>query len=359
MLIIIPSYKRTDILTLVIKSVLRCDVSDISERKKIIVANNYYPNREIVDSIVSQFGADPNFICTALHRTETMVAIDNWFSAIAEHAFENEVVFLLGDDDLMMPWGLRDRYREIVKNGADMLLSDFADRIYFFNNGRKYWLSGSFPREEQQEKTAHSWEFYPADHPEASFMSNHCYRNSAGFRKGLEVALAWCDSQHWLDRGVRTSMLPFYLPYTISVSGGTVVSLRSKCVFRGAIADEAIKSSYAAGGNTTFYNLCAYDTFANRSLQMDEVRLARVCSMWRLPIIRGYLTMIFDKEVPLPILTQTFNHSGLKKRDLVSPHILRGAVQVGVRLLGLRGLRLRIKRRSKTLLDSDKYFEMA
>lgn len=355
MLIVIPSYKRTDILPWVIKSILRCDVSDILERKQILVVNNHYASREIVDSIVGEFSSNVSFICTALHRKETIPAIDSWFSAIAEYAAEDEVVFLLGDDDLMMPWGVIGRHREIVKTQAEMLLSDFADRIYFFDKGRKYWISGQIPMEDQQEKCTRQWDFWPAKHPEASFMSNHCYRNTASFRKGLDLALAWCDSQSWLKRAVRTGMLPFYLPYAITIAGGTVVSLNSKCVFRGADADEAIKSSYADGGNTAFYNLCAYDIFANNSLPLYEERLAAVCALFRPHIIRGFFTTFFDKNITFRTLAMTFKHSGLRYRDLICSDVFCGALTVCIKILGLRGARLRFRRRSKSLSTTQQF----
>lgn len=356
MLIIIPSYKRTSILPWVLKSVFRSDVSNIAELKQVVVVNNYPANREIVDNIVGEFGGVENFICRALHREVTLPAVESWFSAVAEYAVEDEVIVLLGDDDLMMPWGLQDRYREIVDHQVDMLLSDFADRIYFFDAGRKYWMSGPLPIEEDQEKRAHQWEFWPKKHPEASFMSNHCYRNTAGFRKGLNLAFLWCDSQKWLKREVRTGNLPFYLPYAITLAGGRVASLNSKCVFRGAVADEAIKSSYADGGNTAFYNLCAYDTFSNRSLPLYEESLAGVCSHFRAAAIGGFLTIVFEKNITFRALVTTFGHAGLKFRDLICRDVFHGVITVCIKLLGLRGARLRLRRQSKSLLATEQLF---
>jgi hypothetical protein len=287
----------------------------------------------------------------------TIAAVDSWFSAIAELAAEDETVFLLGDDDLMLPWGLRDRHREIVENDGDMLLSDFASRIYFFDGGRKYWMTGPLPAEVDQERKAVRWDFFPAEHPEASFISNHCYRNTAGFRRGLELAFAWCDSQSWLARGIRTAMLPFYLPYAIALVGGTVLSLRSKCVLRGAYAEEAIRSAYADGGNTAFYNLCAHDVFANRGLPLYTGRLSRVCGNFRQAVLRGFLTMVLDRGITLDVLVRTFGHSGLRLTDLLSVDVLRGVPRVAINLLGLRGARLRLMRRSGALQETERLFQ--
>lgn len=323
----------------------------------MLVVNNFPDNRDIVNNVLRQFGGDSNFTCCAIHRQVTMPGIDSWFSAVAEYANEDEVIFLLGDDDLMLPWGLRERYREIVDHQADMLLSDFADRIYFFEKGRKYWMPGSLPQETFQDKFARPWEFWPAKHPEASFMSNHCYRNTASFRRGLELAFAWCDSQSWLKREVRTGMLLFYLPYAITITGGKVVSLTSKCVIRGAVADEAIKSSYADGGNIAFYNLCAFDVLENRALPLYEERLAGVSAHFKPAVIGGFMTMLFDKKIALKTVVLTFRHAGLRLADLYCVDALRGVITVCITLLGLRGARLRLRRRSKSLLATEQIFQ--
>lgn len=356
MLIIIPSYRRTEILPWVMKSVFRCDVSNIEERKKVVVVNNFPPNREIVNTIVDQFNNHDNFTCIAIHRQVTIPAIDSWFSAINEHAIENEVVFLLGDDDLMLPWGLTDRYSEIIDQKADFLLSDYAERIYFFDEGKKYWMPAPLPMEIEQEKSSCQWNFWPSCNLEASFMSNHCYRNTIGFRRGLKLAFEWCDSQSWLKREVRTAMLPFYLPYAITIAEGKVVSLNSKCVIRGAVADEAIKHSYADGGNTAFYNLCAFDIFENRSLPLYDERLAFVSAYFKPTIIGEFMTMVFDSKIPIETLIMTLRHSGIRFLDLISVDVFKGLRKVCISLIGLRGVRLRFLRQSKSLLYTEQIF---
>lgn len=356
MLILIPSYKRTEILPLVLKSVLQCDVSGIDERKLVLIANNYPPNREIVNSIINECEFSNDIECKAIHRETTIPAVDSWFSAMAEYATEGEVVFLLGDDDLLLPWGLRDRYSEILKHNADMLLSDFAGRIFFFEKGQKYWLCGSIPGEAQQEKIARPWEFFPAKHPEASFMSNHCYRNTANFRKGLALAFGWCDSQSWLERSVRTSMLPFYIPYAIAVSDGKVISLQSKCVLRGAIAAEALRSTYSDGGNLSFYHLLAYCIFTNIELPHYSQRLAGVAARFKPGFLSGFFTILIDRNVQLKELLITFYKSNLRLRDLFCSSVAGSIGVVLTNMFGLRGLNLRLRARSKSLLPTSQFF---
>lgn len=356
MLIIIPSYRRTDILAWVVKSVIACDLSMIAERKLVVIVNNDPGSRDVVDKILDDIADSGEIMCHAIHRTESIPAIDSWYSAIADLALDGEAVFLLGDDDLMLPWGLRNRYFEIVRSNADMLLSDFVDRIYFFERGTRYWMPGMFPEEDREQESACPWEFFPAKHPEASFMSNHCYRNTPAFRRGLALAFSWTDSQTWLERKVRLSMLPFYLPYAIAIGGGRVYSYAAKCVIRGAVADEAIVSSYTDGGSIASYNLCAFDVFANRALPQYDENMAKVCSLFRPTIITNFLTILLDKDISRKALMTTFRHAGLKYSDLISVDVLRGAFTFCVGLLGLRGARLRLRRRSKSLRSTERFF---
>lgn len=349
MLIIVPSYKRTDILSLVIKSIIRSDVRGIEERKLILVVNNYPENTEIVENIIGKCELCDGFECIALHRKVTIAAVDSWYSAMNEVALEGEVVFLLGDDDLMLPWGIRDRYFEISRNAADMLISDFLDRIFFFDRGRKYLLSAKLPKIEDRKNLAQRWDFFPAKHPEASFISNHCYRNTPAFRKGLALAFIWCNSQNWLDRPVRTGMLPFYLAYAVMLSGGEVFALHSKCVLRGAIAEEAMRSNYSDGGNQSFYHLLAYNIFSNRDLPHYQERLSKVCGRFKPGIFSGFISMLVDKNISFKDLMTTLKKSNIGVADIFCVDLIRSAGAVLIQIFGLRGVRLKLLSRSRFL----------
>ena len=110
MVVLIPSYRRTNTLPHVVQSVLNADVSNIEDRILILIVNNYYPNQMIVDNIVGELNLGSRFTCKVIHRKETMIALESWFEALFSIAYEDEVVFLLGDDDILLPWGLKNRY---------------------------------------------------------------------------------------------------------------------------------------------------------------------------------------------------------------------------------------------------------
>jgi hypothetical protein len=152
-------------------------------------------------------------------------------------------------------------------------------------------------------------------------------------------------------------MLPFYLPYAISVAGGSVLSLDMKCVLRGAVAEEAIKASYADGGNTDFYNLCALNIFSNTKLPFYNKNFINVVGRFKPAVISGILTIFFDKNISIEVLRMSLQNSGLKFQDFLTLSILRGLKDVFIKAIGLRGARLRILKYSNQLKDTNKIME--
>jgi len=356
MLIIIPSYKRIEILKLVINSVIQSHSSRIGEKIRIVVVNNYYNNKHAIDQIIEEIDLSQQYNIYTLHREITLPGIDSWYSAIKKYAYQDEVIMLLGDDDLILPWGLYYRYSEVKRAEADMLLSDHVERIYFFDEGRKYYLTSQIPNESLQAKKAKEWQFYPLDSAEPSFMSNHCYRYTENFLLGLELAYKWCEAQSWLSREVNTAMLPFYMPYAISLVGGKVVSLKSKSVLRGALAEEAMHTSFADGGNIAFYNLCAFDTFNNKDLKCWDTRMLNVGPRFYQDIISSYITIFFDRKISLYDALFTIRHSGIKNLELLKIAALNGLIKTLYKALGFGGMRLKLLKKSNKLLPIENLF---
>lgn len=348
MVILIPSYRRTDVLHWVIRSVLEADTEGVDERVLILLVNNYPPSRETVDSVVRQFTLQAPFECTVVHREKTLPAVESWFSAMFEHAREGEVVFLLGDDDLLLPWGLVNRVRQVRAANADMLLSDFAQRVYFFERGEKCWVDSPLPASPSFAASAVPWDYYPAPHPEASFISNHCYRNTEAFRRGFETAMSWCRSQHWVPFEFAGANLPFFMAYAITSTGGRVVALHETAVLRGALADELMVQEYSDGGNTAFFCLLIYNVFSNPRLHRDLAPFERVRSLYRRAFLQGLLSIFSNPAISAGVLRETIARSGLRGRDLVSPGVLNPGTLS--RLLPvLRGYRLRRRARLDAL----------
>jgi hypothetical protein len=358
MIVLIPSYKRTEILHWVIRSVVDCDTRGIDERILILVVNNYFPNRQIVDSIVSQFNFENNFECRVIHREKTIPAIESWFSAIFTAAQEDEVVCLLGDDDILLPWGLRNRYHQIRQSQADMLLSDFYQRLYFFQGGEKYWLDCEMPTPPVMDIAAVPWDYIPVLHPRLSFMSNHCYRNTESFRRGFETAITWCRTQDWAPIEFATGNCPLYMAYAIKSSGGKVVALHEKDVLRGSIAEEAMFQEYADGGNTAFYCLLLYDTFANKDLHADLHVFMPLRLIYKRCFLGGFLSIINNKLIPISVCLETMRHSGINFRDLLARESLSNIYAILRMIPVIKGFRIKKRAKSNMLEQTCHLFSM-
>jgi hypothetical protein len=358
MIVLIPSYKRADILHHVIRSVINCDTDGIDDRILILVVNNYPLNQQIVNSVISQFNFINNFECETVHREKTIPAIESWFSAIFSTAEENEVVCLLGDDDILMPWGLKNRYLQIRRSQADMLLSDFYQRLYFFHGGEKCWLDCEMPIQPAADLQTVPWDYLPAKHPEASFMSNHCYRNTKSFRRGFEAAMKWCKVQDWVPVEFATGNIPFYMAYAIKSSGGKVVALHEKSVLRGSVADEAVFQDYSDGGNTAFYCLLIYDTFSNKNLHTDLQVFMELRLIYKRAFLYRFLSIIKNKRIPVNLCIRTMRHSGINFRDLLVRESLSNIYTILQMIPGLRGYRLKKRAKSDTLKQTYEFLQI-
>jgi hypothetical protein len=341
MIVLIPSYKRTEILHWVIQSVVQCDTQGIDERILILIVNNYYPNREEIDSVVSGFRFEGHFQCEIIHREKTLPAIESWFSAMFSKAAENEVVILLGDDDILLPWGLSSRYRAISKQKADMLISNFCQRMYFFDRGEKYWADFRMPAAPTGGGQALPWVYEPSQHARLTFVSNHCYRNTAGFRKGLETAVGWCKAQNWVPVECATGNLPGYLPFAIKQSGGSVISTDEVTVIRGSIVEETKYQEYSDAGNTSFYCLLIFNTFNNSTLHPDLSIYNETRHIHLRAFLSGVVGILTNNRISKRALWDTVRRSGISIQDMLTPELLNNWVSFAKMLPGIRGYRLK------------------
>lgn len=341
MLVLIPIYNRTSILKWVLKSVQNSPLA--SELVKVCVVNNHPATKEIVNTILSEFKNDDKFEWIVLHREVTMTHVKSWYSALFAYATEGEVVAMLGDDDFMLPWSCSVRYKSINDSFADMLLTSFVDRLYFFKNNSKYWLSTDISLHEYSHNSIAKWDFLPGQEPEASFISNHTYRFTENFRRGLDLAFNWCEEQNWLSETVRMGMLPLYLPYAISLIGGKVLSLKTKCVIRGAIVPDVYIEEYAGGGSTQLFLLCAYDTFSNTSISKYSPKL-KVAADFYEPLAKSFDPgLIMMKNIDFKSVKRLYEHTNVKFLTLFNKKSFILVMKFIIkRIFFLSGLRLRI-----------------
>lgn len=355
MIIFLPTYKRTSILPHVIKSIINADTNGINERLIILIHNNYPNGINKVESIIDSFRNQQKFKFQIIHRNPTVIPIEGWFDAITEFALEDETVFVIGDDDLMAPWGIVNRYNEINNNKADFLLSDFIQRLYFFDDGNLCWPDFSKIEELNIKLTSFKWEHSPIKHQNTSFISNHCFRNTIKFRNGLKTAFQWCDLQEWSPRIFSTGLLPSYLPYAIQLNEGKVLEIQEYSVIRGSIYEEAIKGDFADGGNVSFYALLAFNTFSNTELFPEITKYKQLNSDFLKTFRIGILESFKSQSISFRNLMDGIRKSGIGAKQLFTFEIIN--FRSFARLIPfLRGWKLKNIAKSKNLLITTSNF---
>ena len=197
-----------------------------------------------------------------------MSPVEKWYDCILKFAENYETVIMMGDDDLMLPFGVENRFRYINENSADFLLSPFYERVYFLDDGSKLIKTNELNRKISISKPkCKKWDPNILVHNNTTFVSSHCFRNSPIFRKALNISKDIAMKQEWAIRDLSMGLIPSYLPYIIDEIGGNILYCEQKPVIRGAIVDEAIKQDYSDVGTSIYYALIAYSTFRELALK--------------------------------------------------------------------------------------------
>lgn len=316
MIILLPTYKRTAVLPVILRNILEVDVRGIDDRLLLLIHNNYWEDREKIDAIVSDLPKNRCFDIKVVHR-EHVERIDKLFEALFSVAQENETIIFLGDDDLLAPWGIRNRYREINRLEGDFLLSHYVSRIFFYDDGHSCWPN--FPKITipQGNEQASEWCFTTEGHVHTTAIFNHCYRNTPTFRAGLQLGFSWCAKQTFCPPLFPSGLLPSYLPYTIQACGGKVLSLPEHSVIRGSIFEEAVKQDYADGGTSSFYSLLTLNTFSNPDLHADLQCYADLRKLYLQSLRAGLVENFGNRNVTLAMLQDGLKATGLRWSDLI------------------------------------------
>lgn len=344
MVILLPTYKRTIVIPYVIQSILQCDVRGFDERVLILVVNNHYPDKAVIEDVLGNCEVMQPFEIKAIHRQQPLAAIESWFMAIFDHALENEVIVLLGDDDLLLPRSIR-RVREVLtKHQADMVVTDYYNRIYFSLDAQSFVFVGdelpSLPRSTQE---VVPFSFMPSHALPASFISTHAYRNTQAFREGYEQAIAWCRTQHWAPWVFTSGLLPTWMSFAIKRHGGSVLKLPEKNVIRGHLLSDLLKQEYADGGSTVFYALLDYQMFTCAEVHEDQSVLEANKQICMNTIQAGALDLLLTRAVSSEIKCNAIRHARLKWLSIIVSRkaILGGLLYLLKRLPMMRGWRVR------------------
>ncbi len=338
MLIVIPTYRRNACLRWVLQSLVQCRTERIDEPIRVVVVNNYPPAKAEIQSIVDRFAQHRQFSWKILFRETTLPAAENWYSSICEQAQPNEVVMINADDDLFFPWSLEDRYLEIRRLDAELLLARLDSSLIFSEQAERACHLARFPA--PQPVAARQLSFQQIDDFAPQHLSNHCYRFTERFRQSLARAQEWCDAQHWLDDHNRTLFITLYLPYAMLLCQGTVAGLATPCVMRGRELEELQAAKYGVPSwNHGFIHLCALGVLDNTDLRpIRELDLVR--EKFSDEFVRWFLTCLVDARVGRKQLRQTLGRVRFPVSRLASWKTLHGMNLILRDLMRVRGWRL-------------------
>lgn len=265
MIIFIPTYKRPETLELALKSILNSDRSNIEERILVLVRNNYFSDKKKINNIILSLNFDNKIYCKAVHVLKESTNLFGWYDLIFKFGKKNEVVMILGDDDLLMPFGIKKRYREINRLKGDLLISFHNSRIVFFDHGNLCWPN---LKKKKWKKNLNCKENFDLKlDMNSSFISNHFFRITNDFHKALKLVKKWCNTQTWSE--LASGLAPYYLPYAIKEVGGKLLLLSEYSVIRGQVFEESLYQIHSNNGSNFIYSLLALNIFSNKTLHKN------------------------------------------------------------------------------------------
>lgn len=354
-LVVIPTFKRTESLGLVLRSLMNCELPAVSARLRLLVVNNYPPNDHAVVSTLNEVRVAHDtamrwewlYVC----REKPLPPIENWYSAIDEYAELGDVVLLHGDDDLFLKDSITGRLRALTATSADILVTPFYGGITFSEPGILVW-DKEWQRmlgDRELIDTAKHWITSP-------FISSQAFVWNSRFRNAKDLAFAWTKEQNFINENQRHLMVPYYIPLAYAHLGYKVVYENRVYVLRGTSLQERITAKYGVPGwNAGFLNLMAYDVLHSNGLLtmpplgIEKQNLTSMISYW-------FWAMIFDKRVDRRIVWRLISRSNIRLHPLTAVLGLKLVVNEFFKLKATR-IRIRLKRRTN-VFDSAEFLKM-
>jgi hypothetical protein len=300
MLVVIPTFKRLDQLRWSIRSVLRADLP-VAEAPRLLVVGNHPESKcavnLIVDQAIKEEATSRSWDIKVVHRSKTLPAVENWFSAILEHANFDEITFLHGDDDIMLPWGLKIRVEALKASSADIVLTTFVSGVVFSGSEHCYP-----PPLDVGQNDSHFEElsFSSPLLGNAPFIGNHAYRCGDCFKMAVKALWDFCGRQSWLSLENSLLMSTLYLPIIILYLGGRVMGSRTRCVVRGLDDAELFSAPHGCSNwNNGFMHGAVVDFLSHPPFMelpgLDSLRrqLAHLAAV-------GYVSVVFDRRISTP-----------------------------------------------------------
>ena len=340
MIVFLPTFKRTKIIKHVILTIIKANYNSIDERILLLIHNNNINSKNKLIKIISKIEIPKKIDIHLFNREDSaMTPFEKWFDCIFKFAKNNETIIMMGDDDLMLPFGIENRFKYINQHSADFLLCPFYERVYFVSDGSKLIKTNELSKNINISKPKlKKWDPNILEHNNTTFISSHCFRNSQLFRKALNISKDISIEQEWAIRDLSMGIIPSYLPYIINEIGGKVLYCDQKPVVRGAILDEALIQDYSDGGTALYYSLIAYQTFSKLASKgnFDYKIILEI----NLNCIKSRLLEIFiNPKLQYKHYLKALKMTKLKIKNIISIKLLKSLLKVLFPFL--RGIRLK------------------
>ncbi len=244
--IFMPTYRRPMSLQWALASVLIQRLGG-AQRASVTVLNNDVDREPVERSVrrtVDLVGRG-DWEVRVVHRDPPMDPVLSWFGGIREYASDGDAVFLVGDDDIVLPDGLVARTDILEESNADVLLSRPYPGTLWFDDARdRAYLSRGAPPLSRCVKDA--WTLADPRSLAATmnaFIGDQAYRLTPSFWDSFERTMAIMRSVP-VSGNQQLANIPFLLPLVASIHGRVATSEMPVSI-RGMRVHDASKERFA------------------------------------------------------------------------------------------------------------------
>jgi len=268
--VVVPTYRRPGPLGWALASILRQRFpGNPPAHRRLVILNNDSstdPVIKVVERVVDRIGEN-GWEVKLHHRNPPIHAVNNMYNGIAEFADEGDVVFLNGDDDLMLPDSLALRAEMFrCEPNMDILLARGMSALLFTagnseQNTRAFFMEkGTEPAVRQGVRLMRMEDLCRIGY---ILISCHAYRNGARFR-GISAETRALLLRLPCGGDDRLSMMPQFLPI-LGVRQGGVFATETRACLRGQFAHDVLNHRSGSG----YWGISALYLLTQTELQQE------------------------------------------------------------------------------------------
>lgn len=215
LVILLPTYQRPETLQWSLESVLRQNVSKISEKRRIVILNNDVATRSLVEkSVVTALrnvvGNEFNNV-DVVQRDPPLLGVFNLYKGMEEFTRSGDIAIIHGDDDLMLQNSLAERYLIAKASPFALSITKATGGCYFFRDSKNIHINDIntlTPLSLSSEwRCASKGDLIDYCLP---FVSAYTCKVGREFWSIYEQALGWAKALPLEDK-IRLPFLPFYI----------------------------------------------------------------------------------------------------------------------------------------------------